>query len=133
MTEERKNLYRKINDLIDRNRNRLLEYIPNIHEIEDGIIIRTFHDWDAIGEIKYRKISHDNNNNHIYYIPKNSELKIKNIDALITCLSGSIEIIEENGYNSTLLSYNATKIKSNNIYTIKSQSNSYMIINSPVI
>lgn len=100
ISERKKILLNKVNDLIDKKKNELLKLLPSIHKIDDGIVIRSFIDWDSCDEdnsVKYRRIHNINRVNEIiffYYLPKNTILEIKKCDCInsITCLSGSIEI-----------------------------------------
>jgi len=120
MNEERKQLFRKVNELIDKKKNELLKSLPNIHEIEDGIIIRSFYGWNNCEEnheIKYKKIPNINKPEesvYFYYFPKGSVLETKERKHIncITCLTGNIEINVNNeihnlkAYNKILLGHN---------------------------
>lgn len=104
MTNERKILFKKVNELIDKKKNELLKCIPNIHEIEDGIIIRSFHDWNDCHEnveIKYKKIPNINRPEEIvffYFLPKGTILEMKKREHIncVTCLTGKIELEYDN-------------------------------------
>jgi hypothetical protein len=100
MTTERKELLAKVNELIDKNKRRLLEKLPSVHEVEDGIIIRFFAEWDACGDdgIKYKKIINVDKPEEIvifYYLPKGAyfELIERDYISCVTCINGCLEII----------------------------------------
>ena len=101
MTTERKELLAKVNDLIDKRRKQLLDRLPSVHEVEDGIIIRFFAEWDFCDDnnnIKFRKINNVDKPEEIvifYYLPKGVyfEMKERNYINCITCINGSLEIV----------------------------------------
>jgi len=100
MLNERKEVLNKINDLITKKKNELFKQIPDIHEIEDGIVIRSFSNWqnhDGNSGVKYRKIRNTSNVNDIvmfYYLPKGSIIEMKKDESInnVTCVSGQIEL-----------------------------------------
>jgi hypothetical protein len=100
MTEEKRIILEKIDKLICKKRNQLISELPSIHEIEDGIIIRFFTEWDNCEDdtgIRYKKIlNHDNPDESVvfFYIPKGAyfDLKQRFYIGCITCLSGRIDI-----------------------------------------
>jgi len=98
MTEEKRIILDKIDELISKRKAELLKSLPSIHEIDDGIIIRFFTDWDAcINDIKYKRIINDANSGDttiFYYLPKDAIIELKKRDYIccMTCLSGKIEI-----------------------------------------
>jgi hypothetical protein len=103
MTTERTELLAKVNKLIDKRKKQLLEQLPSVHEVEDGIIIRFFAEWDNCDDnncIKYKRIITDNPNEVVlfYYLPKGAyfELKERAYINCIVCLNGSIEILMNN-------------------------------------
>jgi hypothetical protein len=133
MTSERKLLLNRVNELIDKKKNELLKYLPNIHKIEDGIMIRTFYDWvecDENIDIKYKKILNINKPDDIsyfYYLPKETELKIKgeNYVSYVTCLTGKIKLEFDN--KSVILEpYSKTYINDNEFYC-RALENTYII------
>lgn len=106
MNEEKQYLLNKINNLISVNTTKLLNRIPSVHEIDDGIIIRYFTDWGdctVYGNVKFKKIINKNDLNDItvyVFIPKDTTLTDVNktnlnnemsIESLI-CVSGELEI-----------------------------------------
>lgn len=100
MTDERRLILDKVNALIEKRKAELLNGLPSIHEIDDGIIIRFFTDWDNCedtDEIKYKKFnSIDDPDESVvfFYIPKDAffDLKQRYYIGYITCLSGKINI-----------------------------------------
>jgi hypothetical protein len=104
MTEEKRIILNKIDELISKRRTELLKELPSIHEIEDGIIIRFFTEWDNCEDgdgIRYKKVPNlDNPDESVvfFYIPKGAffDLKQRFYIGCITCLSGRIDITVEN-------------------------------------
>lgn len=104
MTEEKRIILEKIDALISKKRAKLISELPSIHEIEDGIIIRFFTEWDNCidgTDIKYKKIpNHDNPDESVvfFYIPKGAffDLKQRFYIGCLTCLSGRIDITVDN-------------------------------------
>lgn len=100
MNEDRKKILDKINDLIDKRKVELLQRFPHIHEIEDGIIIRFFTNWDnctSNEHVKYKMIVDDDNPQDctiFHFIPKNTvfEMEKRKYIRSLTCLSGKIDI-----------------------------------------
>ncbi len=133
MTEERQLLFKKVNELIDKKKNELLKYLPDIHRIEDGIIIRSFEDWNDCEEnplIKYKKIPNINNSKELmffYFLPKGTTLEKKKREYIkcITCLTGSIELTFDNKIH-TLESYSKTCLDDNEFY-VKTLENAYIV------
>lgn len=69
MEKEKKYLLEKINRLIEEKRENLFKRIPNVHEIDDGIVIRFFTHWDNCEEdskIKFKKIISRDDPNFLY-------------------------------------------------------------------
>lgn len=117
MTDERRIVLKRVNELINKRKNELLERFPVIHEIEDGFVVRFFTLWNDCNDnhkIKYRKIICENKkeNAYFFFIPKDSffEIKKKFYVGTMTCLSGLLEI-EINGETKIVNSYNRINIK----------------------
>lgn len=104
MTEEKKKILDKVNELIEKRKIELLKKLPVIHEVSDAIIIRFFTKWDNCDtndEIKYRRVTNKDNPEDItifYYLPKGAYIALKKRDYIrcITCLNGILEL-EVNG------------------------------------
>jgi hypothetical protein len=106
MIEERKKILNKINSQIGRIKTNLLDKFPAIHEIDDGIIVRYFTDWDMCDEntkIKYKKMINENNPEEIIifmYIPKGAHIECRKRKYIksITCLTGELELDIDNKF-----------------------------------
>lgn len=104
MNEEKKMILDRINQLIDKRKDELLQRFPYIHEIGDGIVIRFFTSWDNCKnneEIKYKKIINESDNKDItvlHYIPKNTKLEFikREYVKTVLCISGKLELIVDN-------------------------------------
>lgn len=129
----RKEIFDRVNKLIDIKKTELFKQIPVIHEIEDGIIIRSFTNWDNCNDderIKYKKLKNITKPNEIvtfYYLPKDTiiETKEKLHVKCITCLSGSLEL---NINNQLIYIEQYTKLcVDSNIFSGKALENTYLI------
>jgi hypothetical protein len=98
MTEERRLILDKVDELIKKRTTELLKSLPSIHAIDDGIIIRFFTGWDdCVNNIKFKRIENDNDSDDIvifYFIPKGAviDLKKREYISCLACLSGKVEI-----------------------------------------
>ncbi len=124
MTEEKKIILDKIDALIDKRKAELLKGFPSIHEIDDGIIVRFFTDWDNCdddNEIKFKKLQNDDPDESVvfWYLPKGSsfDLKQRFFIGCMTCLNGKIDvdidgkIISFEGYQKKCI--NSEDVKAN--------------------
>ena len=104
MTEEKKILLDKINHLLIKRTSELLKELPDVHEVDDGIIIRFFTDWDNCEDddtIKHKIVKNlDNPDESVvfFYLPKYSvfDLQQRFYIGCLTCLNGKIEIEANN-------------------------------------
>jgi hypothetical protein len=136
MTEEKKIILDKVNELIERKKTELLKSLPSIHEIDDGIIIRFFTKWDNCedtDEIKYKKLnSLDDPDESVvfFYIPKDAyfDLKQRYYIGCITCLNGKIDITANNK-TSLVESYSKMCVHSADVQG-KAYENTYLLITS---
>jgi hypothetical protein len=136
MTDEKKQILDKINKQILRLRNELLDKMPSIHEIDDGIIIRFFTEWDNCAddnEIKYKKlINKDDPDESVvfFFIPKNAyfDLKQRYYIGCITCLNGKIDITANNEIK-LLESYSKLCVHSADVQG-KAYENTYILVTS---
>ncbi len=132
MVAEKKELICKINALIQKRKEALLDKLPTIHKIEDGIIIRFFSEWDNCDNtnIKFRKIPNEDRLDEIiifFYLPKGAyfELEKRDYIGFMTCLNGKLELSFD-GKIRILNSY--TKICLNsNIFEGRALENTYVI------
>jgi hypothetical protein len=136
MTEEKKIILDKVNELIERKKMELLKSLPSIHEIDDGIIIRFFTEWDNCEdeeEIKYKRLnSLDDPDESVvfFFIPKNAyfDLKQRYYIGCITCLNGKIDITANNK-TSLVESYSKMCVHSADVQG-KAYENTYLLITS---
>jgi hypothetical protein len=136
MNEERKKLLNKVNELIETKKKELLEKMPDVHEIDDGIIIRFFTKWDNCedtNEIKYKKLnSFDDPDDSVvfFYIPKDAyfDLKQRYYIGCITCLNGKIDITANN-MTRLVEGYSKICVHSSNVQG-KAYENTYLLITS---
>jgi len=136
MNAEKKLLLEKIHRLINDKKEVLLKEHPNVHEVDDGIIVRFFAEWDNCYDdknIKWKKINTINNPNEsvvFFYLPKGSlfDLKQRFYVGCMTCLNGKIEVSVDN--ETTLLkSYQKICVNSENVMG-KVLENTYLITTS---
>lgn len=100
MKEEKQIILKKIDELISKRKAELIQQLPSVHEVDDGIIIRFFTDWDNCDDndaIKHKIVKNlDDPDESIvfFYIPKDSyfDLKQRFYVGCMTCLNGKIEI-----------------------------------------
>ena len=100
MTEEKRLLIEKIHNQIKEKKKGLLSHFPNIHRIDDGIIMRFFTEWDNCVDddaIRWKKIdSVDKPEESIvfFYLPKGSQFELKQrfYIGCMTCLNGKMEV-----------------------------------------
>lgn len=104
MNTEKKELLNKINKLIHKRKEELLNKLPNIHKIDDGIVIRFFTEWDNCDtntEIKYKKVISVDRPDEVvifFYLPKGAyfEFNKKDYIGFMTCLTGKLELNVDN-------------------------------------
>jgi len=115
MTDEKKILLNKIDHLLTKRTSELLDGLPDVHEVDDGIIIRFFTDWDNCDDddtIKHKIVKNLDNPDEsmvFFYIPKDAvfDLKQRFYIGCMTCLNGRI-VIEAN--DKIRILENTTKI-----------------------
>ncbi len=138
MTEEKRKLLDRVYELIDKRKKELLSLIPDIHEIDDGVIIRSFNEWENCDDnnaIKYKRIPNVNRPEEIvmlFYLPKGTIFEMKKRDYInfITCLSGSIEI-DINNKTIFLESYSKVSLDHNE-FSGRTTKNTYLITTNRV-
>ena len=121
MTEEKKIILDKIDALICKRKAELLNELPDVHEIDDGIIVRFFTEWDNCAdddEIKFRKIEVENPDESVvfWYLPKGSsfELNQKFYIGCMTCLNGKMEV-SFGSHKTTIGSYQKICVNSEDV------------------
>ncbi len=138
MTQEREKILQRVNELIDRRKNELFKQFPNIHEIDDGFILRFFNNWDSCDDntkIKYIKIPNISKPSEtilFFYIPKGAYLEHKKREYVgcITCLSGELEL-EVDGKTIFLEGYTKMCLKTNEFHG-RALENSYFITTNTI-
>ena len=136
MTEEKQLILNKIDTLLNKRTAELLEELPSVHEISDGIVICFFTDWDNCAddnEIKFKKVENRDNPDEVivfFYVPKDSYFTLQQRFYIecITCLNGVIEITA-NGVTNLLTNYSKICIGSDDVQG-KAFENTYLIVTS---
>jgi hypothetical protein len=136
MTEEKQLILNKIDTLLNKRTAELLEELPSVHEISDGIVIRFFTEWDNCAEdneIKFKKVENLDDPDEVvvfFYIPKDSYFTLKQrfYIGCMTCLNGVIEITAK-GETSILESYSKICVDSDDVQG-KAYENTYLIVTS---
>lgn len=136
MTEEKAILLKKVNDLIQKRKEALLNLLPNVHEVDDGIIIRFFTKWDNCdddNEIKHIKLPNlDDPNESVvfFFIPKGAyfDLKQRYYIGCMTCLNGKIDITA-NGETRHIESYTKICVHSADVQG-RAYENTYLLVTS---
>lgn len=120
MNIEKQKILDKINLLIDRKQAELLNTLPNIHDIGDGVVVRFFTNWDNCynnEDIRYKHIDDNDKPEDItvfHFIPKGTILKLEKREYIqtIICVSGKLEL-EVNNETIIIDAFNKTTLKSN--------------------
>jgi len=115
MNEEKQKVLNRVNQLISLRTEELIQELPSVHEIDDGIVIRFFTEWDNCADddnIKWKKIANDDKPEEsvvFFFLPKDSyfELNQRFYIGCMTCLNGKMEV-DVNGEITLLEGY--TKI-----------------------
>lgn len=138
MTHEKRIILNKIDRLISKRKTELLKKLPSVHEIDDGIVIRFFTDWDNCednNDIRFKKINNLDNPDEIIYfmfLPKNATFDLMKRDYIssISCLSGKLEI---NIDNKTRMVGNHSKIYlKSDVFQGKALENTYIITTNKI-
>ena len=128
-----------INDIkngINKRKEYLLKYIPLVHTINDGIVIRFFNGWydSEHSDIKYIEIKDQSNNNsktYYFFLPKGSIFDVREhgyVEHLI-CLEGKIQI--HYGDNTKILqSFSRFDVPSKTKHYGIAIENTYMVVTS---
>lgn len=132
MNSEKDILLKKINDSINNNRNILLNKLPQVQNICDGLVVRFFsplNNDSNDNQIKYKSVISKTNSNKkftYYYIPKGTlfTLNNKNTNNII-CLNGELEI-EYNNSTYYFNKYTHINIISDELYG-KALKNTYIL------
>jgi len=134
MNEQKKQILDKINLLIEKRKTELLQRFPHIHEIEDGIIVRFFTNWENCSEneeVKYKTLVDKENPesvNIFHFIPKGTKFKLEkrqHIHTLI-CMSGNVDITTETGELIHVKAFSKTKLQSDTFSAVALE-DTYMV------
>lgn len=138
MTEEKREILSKVNALIQRRKEELLKKLPNVHKVEDAVIIRFFTEWDNCNDnekIKYKRVKNLDKPEEIvlfYYLPKGAYFELKQRDYIysIACLNGKLEI--EYDDKIRILDTNTKICLESNIFEGRALENSYIVTTNKV-
>lgn len=136
MENDKKRLLNRIDELITKRKSEMLKELPSVHEIDDGIIIRFFTDWDNCeddNEIKFKKIvDYDNPDDStvFFYIPKGSffDLKQHFYIGSLACLNGKIDITVKNN-TKHVTGYSKILVNSDEVVGLALE-NTYLVVSS---
>jgi hypothetical protein len=136
MTEEKQIVLNKIDTLLAKRTAELRNELPDVHDVDDGIIVRFFGEWDNCEDdvaIRYKKIvNYDNPDESVvfFYIPKGARFDIKQryYIGCITCLNGAIDIHTKDGIKF-LENYSKICVDSDEV-TGKAFENTYIVVTS---
>jgi len=137
METRTKELFDKINDLILKKKEILLNKLPTIIEFDNGAMsIQFFSEWNSIGEdklIKHKELTNLNDESEkvsLFFVPKGSYFKVVNRKPVkhIICLSGKLEI-DFNGF-IRVVNYHESMIPDTDTYSGKALENTYVLTTS---
>ncbi len=120
MNEQKAKILKRIDELIDKRRGELLKSFTFVHELNDGIVLRSFSKWDNCIDnknVKYIVIPNRNDVDEIVilnFIPKDTELEYKIYPHIqsVTMLSGKMELNTGEG-TSLIDSYSKIVLENN--------------------
>jgi len=135
MNEEKQIVLKRIDELISKRKADMLKEFPSIHEIDDGIIVRFFTEWDNCADdnqIKFKKLETANPDESVvfFYLPKGSAFKLKQrfFIGCMTCLNGKMEVYA-NGETTLLGGYQKICVNSEDVEA-KVYENTYLLTSS---
>lgn len=135
MKEEKQIVLKRIDELLSKRKAEMLEEFPSIHEIDDGIIVRFFTEWDNCADndqIKFKNLDNENPDESVvfWYLPKGSsfELKQRFFIGCMTCLNGKMEVEANN--KIIFLEANQKKCINSEDVNAKVLENTYLITTS---
>lgn len=134
MTPELKQAFEKAKQIIYNKKESLVGILPVVHELEDGILIKFFANWQSseVDEIKLKKISSlDNPDEKIFlgYVPKGIKVIARSNDykECIICLDGHL-IIDVEGDIREMTAFTKLCVDANKKYNGEALINSYFIL-----
>lgn len=134
MTPELKNAFEEAKRIIFEKKEILVDALPVVHELDDGIVIKFFTDWEDVNttKIKLRKISSlDDPDERVYlgFVPKGVKINARSnlfMECLIL-LDGEL-IIDIEGDIKNMTSYTKICIDANSKYNGEAIKDSYFIL-----
>ena len=140
MNVEKQKILDKINFLIDKKEAQLLSKIeiPSVHDIDDGIVIRFFTNWENCNhndEIRYKTINDNEKPEDItvfHFIPKGTVLELEKRDYIhtIICVSGKLKL-QVNNETVIIDAFNKTTLKSNEFKGVSLEDTYVITLNRP--
>ena len=136
MIENKKIILSRVNELIEIRKKELLEKLPDVHEVDDGVIIRSFSEWDSCDtddRIKYKRLINKSESDEkivMFYLPKGAYITLEKRDYIktITCINGELEL---NFDGTTLyLTKDSKVVLDSQTFQGKALKNTYVITNS---
>ena len=132
MNTQRQKLVNKIHEQLQEKKKKILDKIPAIHTIDDGLVIRFFDEWDKCeddNKVVYKEIDTDIAGEEItyFYLPKGTYLDFKErpYATSFLCLSGHV-VLDVNGELINLTSQTKRSIDCSS-YHGKVLKNTYII------
>lgn len=134
MTNELKEAFEKAKKIIYKKKELMVDSLPVVHELEDGIIIKFFSKWEycECEKIKIKKISSlDDENEKIFlgFIPKGIKItaSTNEFKECFILLDGEVSLDIE-GNIKKLSAFTKTCIDSNKNYSGEAFKDSYVVI-----
>lgn len=134
MTTEKKHLLNKIELLLTKRTTQLLSELPDIHEVNDGIVARFFGEWDncdsAGVNFKIIDSTDPNESNVFFFIPQDSSFDLTQQYHIgsILCFDGEIEFTVKNE-KKIVTSYTKT-IFNTDMISGHALKNTYLLVTS---
>lgn len=136
MIAQKQKLLQKIYGQLKTKKTELINHLPIIHEIEDGIAIRFFSGWEECKnnkKIKFKKFTSDDDEIlYHFFLPKGTYLDIKKrkYAGCIVCLEGHV-VLEVDNKLVVILPHTKTCLNSNE-YHGKVLKDSYILTRANV-
>lgn len=141
MSDKKLQILKEIKNSINKRKNYLLNQLPIIHTINDGIIIRFFDDWSESehDRIKYMEITDETTNKnddiktYYFFLPKGSIFDVrkhKYIETMI-CLEGKIQLHYDNKFK-LLKSFSRFDVPENMKHYGIAIENTYLLVTSKI-
>lgn len=135
MNAQKQKLLERIHTQIKEKRDFLMSQMPNVHRIDDGIVIRFFTDWERCEDnekIRYVKVESDVEGEIIYkfFLPKGTYLDIKKREyaSCVLCLEG--HLVLEVDDDLVILTTNTKRCLNNDVFQGRVLKDSYILTKS---